>query len=120
MARELVRFSKHRPLVSLTVLTDRNGDLTDLQGERPLSFTPQMQYQIPGFREAQYAQDSTTLTVPMIETVEGLENSEEIAAVPGVDMLFIGTFDLSDEYVCAARFDGRGVAHPQHGHSWRT
>jgi 2-keto-3-deoxy-L-rhamnonate aldolase RhmA len=29
--------------------------------------------------------------------VEGLENCEEIAKVPGVDMLFVGTFDLSDE-----------------------
>ncbi|MGN6579119.1 MAG: HpcH/HpaI aldolase family protein, partial [Bordetella sp.] len=31
----------------------------------------------------------------LIETVKGVENAEEIAAVPGVDFLFIGTGDLS-------------------------
>jgi 4-hydroxy-2-oxoheptanedioate aldolase len=36
----------------------------------------------------------TTLTV-QIETAKGLENVEEIAAVEGIDCLFIGTGDLS-------------------------
>ena len=31
----------------------------------------------------------------MIETVTGVENAAAIAAVPGIDMLFIGPFDLS-------------------------
>ena len=33
--------------------------------------------------------------IPMIETVEALDAVEEIAAVPGVDALFVGPFDLS-------------------------
>ncbi|WP_374526710.1 HpcH/HpaI aldolase/citrate lyase family protein [Novosphingobium sp.] len=33
--------------------------------------------------------------IPMIETVEALTAVEEIAAVPGVDALFVGPFDLS-------------------------
>lgn len=33
--------------------------------------------------------------IPMIETREALEAVEEIAAVPGVDALFVGPFDLS-------------------------
>lgn len=33
--------------------------------------------------------------IPMIETPEALANVEEIAAVPGVDALFVGPFDLS-------------------------
>ena len=33
--------------------------------------------------------------IPMIETKEALEQVEEIAAVPGVDALFVGPFDLS-------------------------
>ncbi len=33
--------------------------------------------------------------IPMIETVEALGVVEEIAAVPGVDALFVGPFDLS-------------------------
>ncbi len=33
--------------------------------------------------------------IPMIETVEALGAVEEIAAIPGVDALFVGPFDLS-------------------------
>lgn len=33
--------------------------------------------------------------IPMIETSEALEQVDEIAAVPGVDALFVGPFDLS-------------------------
>jgi 4-hydroxy-2-oxoheptanedioate aldolase len=33
--------------------------------------------------------------IPMIETREALAAVEEIAAVPGVDALFVGPFDLS-------------------------
>lgn len=33
--------------------------------------------------------------IPMIETAEALETVEAIAAVPGVDALFVGPFDLS-------------------------
>jgi 4-hydroxy-2-oxoheptanedioate aldolase len=33
--------------------------------------------------------------IPMIETVEALSAVEDIAAVPGVDALFVGPFDLS-------------------------
>lgn len=35
------------------------------------------------------------LVIPMIETVEALASVDEIAAVPGVDALFVGPFDLS-------------------------
>ncbi len=33
--------------------------------------------------------------IPMIETVEAVENVEKIAATPGVDALYIGPADLS-------------------------
>lgn len=33
--------------------------------------------------------------IPMIETVEALASVEDIAAIPGVDALFVGPFDLS-------------------------
>lgn len=38
-----------------------------------------------------------TLVVIMIETEEGLKNADAIAAVPGVDVLFIGAGDLGAE-----------------------
>ena len=37
-----------------------------------------------------------TLVIAMIETRHGLENVEAIAAVPGVDVLWLGHFDLSN------------------------
>ena len=37
-----------------------------------------------------------TLVIAMIETKSGLENVDAIAAVPGVDVLWLGHFDLSN------------------------
>ena len=37
-----------------------------------------------------------TLVIPQIETVQGLDNVEAIAAVPGVDSLWLGHFDLTN------------------------
>jgi 2-dehydro-3-deoxyglucarate aldolase/4-hydroxy-2-oxoheptanedioate aldolase len=45
------------------------------------------------------------LVIAMIETEEGLENVEEIAAVEGVDILWIGHFDLTCSLGIPARFD---------------
>ncbi|GFZ43170.1 hypothetical protein JCM24511_00889 [Saitozyma sp. JCM 24511] len=39
--------------------------------------------------------NDTLITMIQIETVEGLKNVREIAAVPGVDMIFIGPNDLA-------------------------
>lgn len=45
-------------------------------------------------RDLPVTNESTFLAV-MIETKAGVENAAAIAAVPGIDMLFIGPFDLS-------------------------
>ena len=37
-----------------------------------------------------------TLVIAMIETKQGLENVDTIAAVPGVDVLWLGHFDMSN------------------------
>lgn len=37
-----------------------------------------------------------TLVIAMIETAKGLDNVEAIAAVPGVDVLWLGHFDLTN------------------------
>lgn len=49
--------------------------------------------------------NEATLLVLMIETVEGLENVEEIAAVPGVDVIHVGTNDLLVNMGKPGRFD---------------
>ncbi|WP_150307383.1 HpcH/HpaI aldolase family protein [Planctomonas psychrotolerans] len=41
------------------------------------------------------AANAGVIVVPMIETVGALDQVEDIAAVDGVDMLFVGPFDLS-------------------------
>lgn len=41
--------------------------------------------------------NEAVLIMPMIETIEGVENVERIAAVPGLDALFIGCADLTME-----------------------
>jgi 2-keto-3-deoxy-L-rhamnonate aldolase RhmA len=54
-------------------------------------------YQPPSTAEAQAAINDEILTVVMIESPEAVRNADEIAAVPGVDVLFIGTSDLTAE-----------------------
>lgn len=50
-----------------------------------------------GISEGEYAQnaDSECLVMVQIESQRGVDSVEEIAAVPGLDVLFIGPFDLS-------------------------
>jgi 2-keto-3-deoxy-L-rhamnonate aldolase RhmA len=45
-----------------------------------------------------------TMVIPQIETDEGLRNVEAIAAVPGVDALWIGHFDLTNFLGIAGQF----------------
>jgi 2-dehydro-3-deoxyglucarate aldolase/4-hydroxy-2-oxoheptanedioate aldolase len=42
------------------------------------------------------ALNARTLVIPQIETRQGLDNVEAIAAVPGVDALWVGHFDLTN------------------------
>jgi len=45
-----------------------------------------------------------TLVICLIETPEGIANIEEIAAVPGVDVLWLGHFDLTNFMGIPAQF----------------
>lgn len=46
-----------------------------------------------------------TLVICLIETAQGIENIDEIAAVPGVDVLWLGHFDLTNFLGIPAQFD---------------
>ena len=46
----------------------------------------------------------TLLCAAQIETAKGVENIEEIAAVEGIDLLFIGHSDLTSDYGCYKQF----------------
>ena len=56
--------------------------------------TPALGYRALPLGEINQALNADTLIVVMLETPQGIANAEEIAAVPGVDMLLIGSNDL--------------------------
>jgi 2-keto-3-deoxy-L-rhamnonate aldolase RhmA len=54
-------------------------------------------YQPPSTAEAQVAINAEILTIVMLESPEAVRNADTIAAVAGIDVLFIGTSDLTAE-----------------------
>jgi 2-keto-3-deoxy-L-rhamnonate aldolase RhmA len=54
-------------------------------------------YVPPDVGEAQQAINDEVLTIAMIESPEGVENADDIAEVEGIDVLLIGSFDLTTE-----------------------
>lgn len=65
-------------------------------GERGMTGAlPQLQYRSFSAAETVDAVNHATMVVVMIETAEALAQVDGIAAVPGVDLLLIGTNDLS-------------------------
>jgi len=68
------------------------------QGSRSWGGPPAIYgYRPPAMAEAQQAINDEILTVVMIESPEAVKNAEDIAEVAGVDVLLIGTSDLSSE-----------------------
>ncbi|MDO4574308.1 MAG: aldolase/citrate lyase family protein [Planctomycetia bacterium] len=65
-------------------------------GRRGLTFcAPHTWYAVPDQKTYTQAANDHLLLVAQIETRRGLENLEEILAVPGVDVVFVGNTDLS-------------------------
>src|ERR1700760_2064713 len=65
-------------------------------------------YQPPAMAEAQKAINDEIMTVVMIESPEAVKNAGDIAAVDGIDVLLIGTSDLSSELGIAGQ-----MGHPK-------
>lgn len=78
-ARQLVQSAKFPPL-------GRRGFGSPIAMER---FNP-----VPTFTEYLQQANDALVTMVQIETREALESVDEIAAVEGIDVLFIGPFDL--------------------------
>ena len=53
--------------------------------------------------------NDNVLLITQIETVEGVENADAIAAMDGIDVLWIGHFDLTNSMGIPGQFD-----HPQY------
>jgi 2-keto-3-deoxy-L-rhamnonate aldolase RhmA len=79
------------------------------QGRRSWGGPPAVYgYQPPSMAEAQKAINAEILTVVMIESPEAVKNASDIAAVDGIDVLLIGTSDLSAELGIAGQ-----MGHPK-------
>lgn len=80
MAHEFVQYARYKP-----------------QGIRGMATGVAFSgYQMPQDMDALMQEENErVLTIAQIETVQGVENAEEIAAVEGLDMLLIGPSDLS-------------------------
>jgi 4-hydroxy-2-oxoheptanedioate aldolase len=63
-----------------------------------------------GSGEAASALNAANLTIAMLETPTAMPNAAEIAAVPGVDVLLIGTNDLCAEMGIQGDFGNQRVA----------
>lgn len=90
---KLVEFAKFQPVGSRGFCPTRDGgwgyDAESLQGT-----------------EAYFARcNRETLLIPQCETAECLEHIEEIAAMEGVDGIFVGPFDLSIALGCPMEFE---------------
>lgn len=72
-------------------------------------------YRAPAMAEAQRAINDEILTVVMLESPEALRNAADIAAVEGIDVLFIGTSDLSSELGVAGQ-----MGHPKIIEAYQT
>lgn len=66
---------------------------------------PQFDFRAVPVAAATAALDAATLVVCMVETAEGLANLEDIAAVPGVDVVHIGANDLLASLGRPGQFD---------------
>ena len=62
-------------------------------------------YRIAPVAEALASANERTAVICLIETAEGIANIDAIAAVPGVDCLWIGHFDLSVSLGIPGEFD---------------
>lgn len=88
-ARELVEWARYRP-----------------EGKRGCAFGfAQEGYRAMGPVEAQKAANDRIALIGLIETRKGLENAEAILATPGMDIGWMGHFDMSDDFGMPGRFD---------------
>ena len=91
-ARAIVRYAKYPPL-----------------GRRGAAFgVAHDDYADGDVSEKTQSANEEGMLVALIETGEGVENVEEIAAVDGIDVLGVGHFDLTNSLGIPAQFD-----HPQ-------
>jgi 4-hydroxy-2-oxoheptanedioate aldolase len=71
---------------------------------------PQLDFEAVPLSEAAEAINASTLVVVMLETPQAIENAGAIAAIPGIDVLLIGSNDLAMEMGIPGQVDHPRVA----------
>lgn len=88
-ARDIVRACKFAPL-----------------GERSVAGNwPQFGYRLLPAEDSRRELDAATMVIVMLETPQAVEQADEIAAVPGVDVLHVGGTDLCDALGIPGRYE---------------
>lgn len=70
----------------------------------------QLEYEAMPMRDVVRIVNDETLVVVMLESPQAIDNADEIAAVPGIDVLLIGTNDLCAEMGIPGQFGDERVA----------
>ncbi|KDD16036.1 HpcH/HpaI aldolase family protein [Bordetella bronchiseptica] len=80
-------------------------------GERSVSSSwPQLGYRKYPAATARKLLDDATIVIVMLESPQAIEQADAIAAVPGVDILHVGTSDLCDALGIPGQFDHPRIA----------
>ncbi len=74
-----------------------------------LAANPHTLFQAGPAVETMQAMNAATLVVAMVESREAVENAEAMAAVPGIDMLLVGTNDLCNALGVPGQLDHKSV-----------
>lgn len=91
-ARQISSWSRYRP-----------------EGIRGLAFSmAHDDYESGNVIEKMKAANDRVMIIALIETAKGIENVESIIAVPGIDVGWLGHFDLTDSMGIPTQFE-----HPQ-------
>lgn len=94
-AKAIVEAAKYAPLGKRGVILGNAH--TDFQNVDPAHFLS-------------YANENTTI-ICQIESTEGLENLDEIAQTPGIDVLWVGHFDLTQSMGIPGQFQNAEFLH---------
>jgi 2-keto-3-deoxy-L-rhamnonate aldolase RhmA len=76
------------------------------EGTRGLAFgvAAHDAYRVQPVPQAMAAANASVLTIPLIESARGIDNADAILAVPGIDLPWLGHYDLSDSLGCVGDF----------------
>ena len=88
-AKDIAQFCRYRP-----------------QGRRGLAFgIAHDDYAAGAVEDKMHLANERTLTIALIESERGIANAEAILAVPGIDVGWLGHYDLTDSMGIPGRFD---------------